>query len=978
MSFLAPPAPANANRRAISQAPVASNTLGTPWPTLWGQRDVNGTVIVWTNHRFSGSGASGKGGGQVSSGEKDYRTFALGLCIGPIDRLTQILYDNQIIWQGTVSLADASTEPSDTLGVGGVILTSNDNRGTIALYFGLPTQTQDPVLAQFITNAPSYRGMCYAVFHGDRTGTRGFRIGNADTLAQIALRITRIPPAPPGTTFAAQSSPHPGNAAAEKQAVLITLDASAFTGNNDILYRLRIIPHTDVTVLTAVVSILDGLDTGGTQVITKGVPFPVGTLGLRVTLNWADGSSAVLKPDSGDAWDIQLTSGMAVGGGACVAAILYELLTSNVHGLSLNPNLLDAASFRTITTLASNAGLSYVVTTKDQARQLVDDLLQNVQGALVISNGKLGPRFLVEGTGFVLTLQSDDIVGLKQRPGAWYELPQHVTVKFRDINRKFRDTVLSLPGAGDFGDDDKNVEIDLPMVTSDVTARLIGTRLRTLLALPKTPDTILCGRGAFPVQFGDFIAVNDPPRGFNPLEALVVLAVREHGIGDELIELDVAPNIFGQLPVTQAIIAGSGGSGGGPSQPIQPIQINDAFELPWDFATDQSRRFTVFAARPAPDAEGLSLWASTEQPAVDYDEVDSDAPFHAGGTIKAVAFPRFTMDREAHIDFGAASDDVGVFSSLSDTDWFGYKMLVLIGSGDTASLYAASEILFLGNGLWRVQGLFGPLSDTPAAGGDVDDHIWIFRLQPLYNVLAEPSWVNGSIVTFKGIPFGSRLSSTLGDALAAAATVVARASRPFPADNLVANGRGSSMFPSYGGAGGNDIAIAWSLRNRGFGFGYETNPSPFDPTIDSEIDSCDVEIWVGGTLKRTQSVNVRHGPVSTSVVSGAGISPVAFDLASVAGLQPGDRISLVHAGDEYFARIQSISGSTIALVSALPFTPSVNDAVNRYEAVGYVYDAATNQSDNGGSLANAVGVKVYPKLNGLRALRAAELTVTKQ
>ena len=61
----------------------------------------------------------------------------------------------------------------------------------------------------------------------------------------------------------------------------------------------------------------------------------------------------------------------------------------------------------------------------------------------------------------------------------------------------------------------------------------------------------------------------------------------------------------------------------------------------------------------------------------------------------------------------------------------------------------------------------------------------------------------------------------------------------------------------------------------------------------------------------------------------------------------------------------------------LPVLPVSVELVTRYESVGYVYDAATNESDNGGSLATAVDVKVYPNLNGLRALRPAETTVVK-
>ena len=566
------------------------------------------------------------------------------------------------------------------------------------------------------------------------------------------------------------------------------------------------------------------------------------------------------------------------------------------------------------------------------------------------------------------------MVGLKQRPGSWYEVPQHTTVKYSDTTRKFHDTILSLPGAGDFGNDEKNIEITLPMVTDARVARLIGSRLRTLETLPKNPDTITCGRGAFQLQFGDVFVINDPPRGYDSTTPVIVVAIREHGMGDETIEVDVVPEVFGYLPALVAAVGGGGGGGGGGTTPINPIQLQDAVELPWDFAQDSSKRFTVFAARPDPDVEGLALYTSIEQPAVDYDVVDSDALFHAGGKVISVNFSGFTMDREASIDFNQGSDDIDGFSSLSDSDWFAYKMLVLVGGGIGAGLYAVRELVFLGGSSWRLRGIFGPLSDTPVPAPSAGSPIWVFRILPLYNVLAEPAWVLNSVLTFKGIPFGSRLSPTLADALAAQLTVVSRAARPFPADNLIANGRGALMTPLYS----SDIALAWVLRDRGFGFGYETNPSEFDPTVPSEINTCDVELWVGGVLKRTTTVNVRHDAIQTSTLSVA--SAQQFDVGSVAGLQPGDLISVAVFGNtgQIFGRIQSISGLTITLFSPLPVLPVADELVTRYESVGYIYDAATNESDNGGSLAAAVDVKVYPNLNGLRALRPAELTVIKQ
>ena len=434
---------------------------------------------------------------------------------------------------------------------------------------------------------------------------------------------------------------------------------------------------------------------------------------------------------------------------------------------------------------------------------------------------------LLTGGGSVLTLEADDVLGLKQRPGSWYEVPQHATVKYSDSTRKFHDTVLSLPGAGDFGNDEKNIEIALPMVTDAGVARLVGTRLRTLETLPKNPDTLVCGRGAFQLQFGDVFVLNDPPRGYDSTTPLMIVAIREHGVGDEAIEIDVVPEIFGFLPSLVATVGGGGGGGGGGTTPINPIALQDAVELPWDFAQDGSKRFTLFAARPDPDVEGLALYASIENPPVDYDDVDSDALFHAGGKVVSVNFSQFTMDREASIDFNQGSDDIDGFSSLSDTDWFAYKMLVLVGGGIGAGLYAARELVFLGGidlaASRHLRATFGHTRPDPA----VNSPIWVFRIQPLYSVPAEPAWVINSLLSLKGIPFGSRLSPTLADALLAQLTVVSRATRPFPADNLVANGRGASMTPLYN----NDIALAWVLRDRGFGFGYETNPSEFDPTV---------------------------------------------------------------------------------------------------------------------------------------------------
>ncbi|MGD0058395.1 MAG: phage tail protein [Verrucomicrobiia bacterium] len=1102
MSLLAAPStPANASRRMANSSRIASNILGTPVPVLWGTRDLSGTLVAWTNLSYNSGGSSGKGGGVVSAGDRYYRTFALCFCLGPCDTINSIWYDNQMIWQGPVSIASALATANAIQGAGSVMLTDNppttstpgispipvnNNRGTICFYFGTDTQTQDPFLAQFIPNAPFFRGMVYAVFHGPRTvssgkySQQGFRIGSADTLAQIAINVTRIPPEPTGSVFSVATTPAPaqivtcaarisgvwdrGPAAtltvtagaddghlsvtassasgdtavsqaangvefealpyfyvtltwpSSSQPVLpsgvtigfnlaingttitkivssptLALDVSiaGWSGRQNVLYQITVTPGIDDTAVNVEAAVIAGVDTVGGSYPLNGVAFAVGTLGLMVTLSWQTGTIPLAAGQSAS-FEIVVSANAAAGNlGANPGAMVYELLTSTVAGFALNPAIIDETQFGAFAGQANYAGLNYMTTEKADARGLIQDILKNVQAALTISNGLIAPRMMgyLPGTLTTIaqTLDADDVIGYKIRPGAWYELPQHLSVKYRDSGRLFRDTVCSLPGAGSVGNDEKAIEIDLPMVTDLLTARVIGLRMMALEQLPKKPDTLICGRGAFPIQFGDIIALNNPrigtlPASFNyqPGSPLVVLAVREHGPGDETIELDVAPDVFGYLPVNSTATGGGGGGiPAGPAEPYYAISVQGAFEFPYDWDPSVSRLFCLFAARTDPDAQGFTLWASDESPPVDYSERDTDALFCAGGTIQGFNAPRFTMDRTATIQFTAASQDIDAWQSVSDTGWLGYQFLVLLGGSGLALLYAAKNLNYLGDNEWEIEGLWGPLSDT--IGGTVGTDVWVFALQPPYDVPAQPSEVIGVTISFKGIPFGSRLSPTLAAATAAPVTVAGRSACPRAPVNPNANGRGANMFPSYGGAGvGNDIALAWDLCNRGFGFGQETNPCEFDPGIQSEVAQCQVDVVVGGTVVKTYTVSTREFG-GTGITSGT-ITAQTFPISSTATLQPGDRISVVRAADpagtEWFGRVATISGNQVTLVSPLCVIPSAGDTFNRYESCGFVYTAAQNLADNG-SLPSAITFNIYGCLNGLRSLQPATITVTK-
>ena len=547
--------------------------------------------------------------------------------------------------------------------------------------------------------------------------------------------------------------------------------------------------------------------------------------------------------------------------------------------------------------------------------------------------------------------------------------------------------MCSLPGAGSVGNDEKAIEIDLPMVTDLATARVIGLRMMALEQLPKKPDTLICGRGAFPIQFGDIIALNNPrigtlPASFNyqPGSPLVVLAVREHGPGDETIELDVAPDVFGYLPVNSTGTGyGGGGPPGPPTQPYYAISVQGAFEFPYDWDQSVSRLFCLFAARTDPDAQGFTLWASDESPPVDYSERDTDALFCAGGTIQGFNAPRFTMDRTATIQFTAASQDIDAWQSVSDTGWFGYQFLVLLGGSGLALLYAAKNLNYLGDNQWEIEGLWGPLSDT--IGGTVGTDVSGVRPAAALRCAGAAQRGHRRHDQFQGHtvwqpiePDAVRGDGGAGDRRRplglSARSGQSQRERPRPDSQSDVQRRGHV-------AGLRHRTRVGPVQSR-VRLWTGDEPVEFDPGIQSEVAQCQVDVVVGGTVVKTYTVSTREFG-STGITSGT-ITAQTFPVSSTANLQPGDRISVVRAADpagtEWFGRVATISGNQVTLVSPLCVVPKAGDTFNRYESCGFVYTAAQNLADNG-SLLSAITFNIYGYLNGLRSLQPATITVTK-
>lgn len=148
----------------LSDAPIQTSRDGVPIPIIHGLHYCHGNIlqknpeeIVTTTER------QGKGGSTKVETKTRFRTFAIGVCQGPIAEVTRIWANNKLVYDMRSSPAIPIAE------------TLKYAEG-ITIYKGTEDQLPDPELEAHWTAAetPAYRGLCYIVWNNhDLTDTGG-------------------------------------------------------------------------------------------------------------------------------------------------------------------------------------------------------------------------------------------------------------------------------------------------------------------------------------------------------------------------------------------------------------------------------------------------------------------------------------------------------------------------------------------------------------------------------------------------------------------------------------------------------------------------------------------------------------------------------------------------------------------------------------------------------------------------------------
>ena len=178
--YIDPPKGPKIEGPRLNDLSVQSATYGAQIPRVYGTIATFGNVFWVENNQLKetkkteSQGGKGGGGGAETTTYKYSATFALGLCLGPIDGIRRIWCAGKLIYDaGSTNL---STVAASEIGKTGMAIGAVPSIGamgvdnaslSMSVYLGTDDQLPDPRMqaALGVANTPAYRGLAYIVFN---------------------------------------------------------------------------------------------------------------------------------------------------------------------------------------------------------------------------------------------------------------------------------------------------------------------------------------------------------------------------------------------------------------------------------------------------------------------------------------------------------------------------------------------------------------------------------------------------------------------------------------------------------------------------------------------------------------------------------------------------------------------------------------------------------------------------------------------
>ena len=147
---------------ALQGLQIMTNEVGRPISEVLGTTKCSGNLLWYGLERsvaqYQETGGKGGGGDSQITGYKYYMSWAVGLCLGPVDTLYAVYRNDDIVYEGTLDCPVSGGEETITL---------SENMGSATFYFGTTDQVANATMGAALDDStlnPPNRGLCWVYF----------------------------------------------------------------------------------------------------------------------------------------------------------------------------------------------------------------------------------------------------------------------------------------------------------------------------------------------------------------------------------------------------------------------------------------------------------------------------------------------------------------------------------------------------------------------------------------------------------------------------------------------------------------------------------------------------------------------------------------------------------------------------------------------------------------------------------------------
>jgi hypothetical protein len=402
------------------------------------------------------------------------------------------------------------------------------------------------------------------------------------------------------------------------------------------------------------------------------------------------------------------------------AEVLYDIVTNNDWGLAEKAESLDIDSLKKMSKKLADEklGISVQLTSKEQARTVVDNICNHVNGIRYAdpATGLMVHRLIrAEDTNEpMLAVNESNCSKITFVRQDWSNTVSEISVSFTDREALYETGTLS-------ADDPANIEIqngikttksyDYSYFTTAANALWAARRCEYAQGYPLATVSLECNRMLSTVRLGDCLLLNFKPYGIKNM-VIRVTNVDLSDFEDGTIKIDGMEDVF-SLAKTAFEYSGSTEW---ERNPILPVGVQNwgVFELPYELTRIKDTYVNAYACQPSTGTTSWTIWRKRQEEGSDFQTTNTMSKWTAAGKL-IYDYPEFgeVMDfngfqvREL---FGMEDlkFELGI-SSASDIEVTRQSSHIII-MGDEIMAY--SGLQKLSNGNWSVTGVMRGIFDT--------------------------------------------------------------------------------------------------------------------------------------------------------------------------------------------------------------------------------------------------------------------------